>query len=352
MKIDIDGRAVGPGCPVFIVAELSANHGGSLEHAVRVVREAAASGADAIKIQTYTPDTMTIECDAPPFLIGEGSLWSGRTLYDLYREAHTPWEWQPRLKEVAEELGIVFFSTPFDVSAVDFLEEMDVPAYKVASFELVDLPLIQRIAETGKPIIMSTGMATLAEISEAVDTARAAGNEELVLLKCTSAYPAPPEEMNLRSLPHLAEAFGVPVGLSDHTLGTAVSVAAVALGAVAVEKHFCLSREEGGPDSAFSMEPADLRQLVRDIRTVEAARGRVSYGIGEQERSSLTFRRSLFVVEDIEAGEPLTERNVRAIRPGHGLPPRYLKTVLGHRSATAIQRGTPLSWDLIGAVAE
>ncbi len=349
--VEIAGRGIGPGQPTYIVAEMSANHGGSLEHAVCVIREAANCGADAVKLQTYTPDTMTIDCDMPVFRIGEDSLWANRTLYDLYQEAHTPWEWQPRLKEVAEQVGITLFSTPFDPSAVEFLEEMDVPAYKIASFELLDLELIKRVAQTGKPIIMSTGMGTLAEIGDAVEAARSAGNDQLVLLKCTSAYPAPPDEMNLRTLPHLAQAFDVSVGLSDHTLGTAVATASVALGARLIEKHFCLSRGEGGPDSSFSMEPEDLKRLVGDVRTAEAALGRVSYGLGERERASHVFRRSLFVVEDVAAGEPLTRRNVRAIRPGYGLAPKHLNEVLRHRAAGVIKRGTPLSWDLLGEVA-
>jgi pseudaminic acid synthase len=345
--IEIAGRKIGPGHPVYIIAEMSANHGGSLEHACKVVREAAACGADAVKLQTYTADTLTIDSTAPPFQIGQGTLWANRTLYDLYQEAYTPWEWQPRLQEVARECGITLFSTPFDATAVDFLEGMQVPAHKIASFEVVDLALIERIARTGKPIIMSTGMATLTEIDEAVATIRSTGNEQFALLKCTSAYPAPPDEMHLRTIPHLAQAFGVPVGLSDHTMGTAVPVASVALGASIIEKHFCLSRSEGGPDSTFSLEPSELRQLVHDVRMAEQALGRVDYGVSPKEQASRVFRRSLFVVRDIAAGETFSAENIRSIRPGHGLPPKFLPQVLGRRASQPIARGTPLSWDLI-----
>jgi pseudaminic acid synthase len=346
--IEIAGRAIGPGHPTFIVAEMSANHGGSLEHAKQVVREAAAAGADAIKLQTYTADTMTIRVDTPTFRVGKSALWEGRLLYDLYAEAATPWEWQPPLKALADQLGIILFSTPFDGSSVDFLENMGVPAHKVASFELVDLPLIERIARTGKPMIMSTGMASRDEIDAAVKTVRATGNQQLALLKCTSAYPAPPSSMNLRTIPELADAFDVPSGLSDHTMGNAVAVASVALGATIIEKHFCLSRAEGGPDSAFSMEPGELKALVTDVRRVEAALGTVRFGpAGEDEERNRAYRRSLFVVEDVAAGEPLTERNVRAIRPGGGLPPAELPRVIGKRAARAIDKGTPLAWDLL-----
>lgn len=349
-EIEISGRRIGPGHPVYIIAEMSANHGGTLEHACEVVRQAAACGADAVKLQTYTADTLTIDSPAPPFRIGQGTLWSGRTLYDLYQEAHTPWEWQPQLKLIADQAGVALFSTPFDESAVEFLEAMDVPAHKIASFEIVDLALVDRIARTGKPIIMSTGMATLAEIDEAVATIRRAGNRQLALLKCTSAYPAPPESMHLRTIPHLTAAFGVPAGLSDHTMGSAVPVAAVALGACIIEKHFCLSRSEGGPDSAFSLEPAELRQLVRDVRMAEKALGRVDYGVSPAEQASRTFRRSLFAVAPIAAGEIFTAHNVRSIRPGHGLAPKHLPEVLGRQAARAIERGTPLSWELVGGV--
>jgi N-acetylneuraminate synthase len=342
----IGENEIGPGRPVYIVAEMSANHNQDFEQAVRIVHAASESGADAIKLQTYTPDTLTIDCDRDSFRIG-GTIWEGRTLYDLYAEAYTPWDWQPELKTVANELGLDLFSTPFDATAVDFLETVGVPAYKVASFEIVDLPLIRRIARTGKPMILSTGMATLAEIDEAVRTARGGGATQIVLLKCTSAYPAPPEEMNLRTIPHLAEAFGVPVGLSDHTLGIAVPVAAVAVGARIVEKHFTLSRRLHGPDSAFSLEPGEFKAMVEAIREAEQALGGVQYQATENESASRAFRRSLFVVQGVRAGEPFTDQNVRSIRPGFGLHTRYLPEVLGRRAAADIERGTPLAWDLI-----
>jgi N-acetylneuraminate synthase len=340
----IGQREIGPGRPAYIIAELSANHNGRFEQAAALIHAAMECGADAVKLQTYTADTITLRSDRPEFRVGGGTLWDGRTLHDLYGEAYTPWDWQPKLKKVADELGIDLFSTPFDPTAVDFLEKMGVPAHKIASFELVDLPLIEKIARTGKPIIMSTGMATLAEIAEAVDTIRRAGNEQLALLKCNSAYPAPPEEMNLRTIPHLAEAFGVPAGLSDHTLGIAVPVAAVALGACIIEKHFTLSRAEPGPDSAFSLEPSEFKAMVEAVRTAEKAVGKVHYGISGKDEVSRTFRRSLFVVSDVRAGELFTAENVRSIRPGHGLPPKHLPEVLGRRAARNISRGTPLCW--------
>ena len=291
---------------------------------------------------------MTLDIDEGEFFIkDEQSPWAGKSLYDLYNLAHTPWEWHEPIMERARELGMICFSTPFDKSAVDFLESLDVPAYKIASFEIVDLPLIRYIARQGKPIILSTGMATLAEIDEAVRTIREAGNDQIALLKCTSAYPAPPEEMNLRTIPHLAAAFGVPVGLSDHTLGIATSVAAVALGACIIEKHFTLSRADPGPDSAFSLEPHEFKAMVDAVRETEKALGTVRYDVAEHEKASRVFRRSLFAVKDIEAGEEFTEENVRSIRPGYGLPPKYLSTVLGRKAAGKITRGTPLSWDLI-----
>jgi N-acetylneuraminate synthase len=345
--IEIQGRRVGAGSPVYVVAEMSANHGGSLERAMEIVRAAKAAGADAVKLQTYTPDTMTIPAQGKEFLISGGTLWDGQTLYELYRAAFTPWEWQPRLKALADELGLHLFSSAFDAKAVDFLEDMGVPAYKVASFELVDLPLIERMARTGKPLIMSTGMATLGEIAEAVEAARAAGASQVALLKCTSAYPAPPEDMNLRTIPHLAEAFGVPAGLSDHTLGITVPAAAVSLGGCIVEKHLTLSRQMAGPDSAFSLEPGEFRAMVDAIRTVERALGGVAYGTTAAEIKSRAFRRSLFVVRDMQVGEPFTEANVRSIRPGHGLPPKVIRQVLGRRARGVIASGTPLRWDLI-----
>ncbi len=342
----VQGKLIGHGHPVFIIAELSANHNQSFDEAVKLIHAAKEAGADAVKLQTYTPDTMTIDCDAEAFKI-KGTIWEGRTLYDLYQEAYTPWEWQPKLMDVATNLGIPLFSTPFDATAVDFLEEMGVPAYKVASFELVDIPLIRRIAATSKPMIISTGMATLPEIEEAVEAARGAGASEIALLKCTSAYPAPPEEANLRTIPNLAETFAVPAGLSDHTLGIAVPVAAVALGACIIEKHFTISRSVPGPDSAFSLEPHEFQAMVEAIRVAEKAVGKVNYQPTDKEMGSRVFRRSLFAVEDIKAGEELTERNVRSIRPGYGLHPRHLDVVLSKRAETDIPRGTPLAWGLL-----
>ncbi|HEY8995233.1 MAG TPA: pseudaminic acid synthase [Lacunisphaera sp.] len=347
----IKGRAIGPGHPVYVIAEMSANHNQDFAQAAAIVQAAKNAGADAIKLQTYTPDTMTLDLRTPVFQIGRGTIWEGRNLHELYGEAFTPWDWQPRLKQLAEELGLHCFSTPFDFTAVDFLERMEVPAHKIASFELVDLPLIRRVAETGKPVIMSTGMASLAEIDEAVRAFRAAGGTQLALLKCTSAYPSPAAEMHLRTIPHLAEAFGVPSGLSDHTLGTAVPVAAVALGACIIEKHFTLSRTEPGPDSAFSLEPAEFKAMVDAIRTTEQALGAVSYHMSTKEEASRVFRRSLFIVQDVKAGELLTETNVRSIRPGYGLPPKHWDNVVGRRAACDIARGTPLDWKLIAGAA-
>jgi N-acetylneuraminate synthase len=346
-QISINNRSVGSSSPVYIIAELSANHNQDFEQAVQLIKSAKEAGADAIKLQTYTPDTITIDCDNEYFRIGKGTLWEGRNLYDLYKEAYTPWEWQPKLKQVANDLGMDLFSTPFDNTAVEFLEKMDVPAYKIASFELVDIPLIQRVAKTGKPIIMSTGMATLAEIDEAVQAAREAGCKELALLKCTSGYPADPAEMNLRTIPHMTEAFGLPVGLSDHTLGIAVPVAAIALGACIVEKHFTLSRSVPGPDSAFSLEPHEFKAMVEAIRITEKAMGVVNYAVTEKEAASRVFRRSLFVVKDMKAGETFTSENLRSIRPGYGLAPKYLKDIMGQKARQDIKKGTPLTWQLI-----
>lgn len=345
--IQIGQRRVGCGAPVYVVAEMSANHGLKMDRAVEIVRAARAAGSDAIKLQTYTPDTITIDCEAEPFLIGKGSLWKGRRLYELYGEAFTPREWQGKLKAAAEDLGLDCFSTPFDTTAVDFLEQLGVPAHKIASFELVDTALLKRVAATGKPVILSTGMATLAEIDEAVRTLREGGCKDLALLKCTSAYPAPPEEMNLRTIPHLAEAFGVPVGLSDHTLGIAVPVAAVALGACIIEKHFTLRRADGGPDATFSLEPAEFKVMVAAIRETEKALGCVNYEVTEREAASRVFRRSLFAVEDVKAGEPFTAKNMRSIRPGHGLPPKYRDVVLGARATRDVARGTPVDWSMV-----
>jgi len=345
--IEIGRRRIGAGEPVYCIAEVSANHNQNFETAVRIVQAAKDAGADAVKLQTYTPDTITIQSNRECFQVGGGTLWDGRSLYDLYKEAYTPWEWQPKLKKVADDLGMQCFSSAFDASAVDFLETMDVPAHKVASFELVDLPLIQKMAATGKPLIMSTGMATLEEIEEAVRTARRAGATQIALLKCTSAYPAPANEMNLRTIPELARRFDVPVGLSDHTMGIAVPVAAVSLGACIIEKHLTLARAAGGPDSAFSLEPEEFRAMVEGVRTAEKALGSVHFGVSERESRSRVFRRSLFVVRDVKKGELFTSENVRSIRPGDGLHTRHLAEVLGKTAALDIVQGTPLSWDLV-----
>ena len=347
LNIDIGNSKVGPGNPVWIIAELSANHNQDFDQAVQLIRAAKEAGANAIKLQTYTPDIITIDCNNEYFRIGKGTIWEGKNLYELYKEAYTPWEWQPKLKEITNDLELDLFSTPFDKTAVDFLQKMDVPAYKIASFELVDIPLIQYVAKTGKPIIMSTGMATLAEIDEAVTTAREAGCKKIALLKCTSAYPADPAEMNLRTIPHMAKAFGCPVGLSDHTLGIAVPVAAVALGACIVEKHFTLSRDIPGPDSAFSLEPQEFKAMVDAIRIAEKAVGSICYEINENETASRIFRRSLFVVKDIKVGEVLTEKNVRSIRPGYGLHTRFLNRVIGRKAKIGIKCGTPLDLEML-----
>lgn len=345
--IDIGSRHIGTGCATYIIAEMSANHGADIKLAKRIVGAAADAGADAIKLQTYTADTLTIDCDNEFFRVGEGSAWSGRTLYDLYQEAHTPWEWHAELKAEAEAHGLDFFSTPFDLSAVSFLEELDVLLYKIASFEIVDIPLLRAVGRTGKPVIMSTGMASLAEIEEAVLTLQESGCKAIALLKCTSAYPAKPSQMNLRTIPHLADTFDVPVGLSDHTLTTAVPVAAVSLGASIVEKHLTLSRATKGPDSSFSLEPREFGEMVAAIRTAEASLGDVSYGIDESQVVNRAFRRSLFVVEDVVAGDVLTAHNVRSIRPGQGLHTRYLDVVLGRTFAHSVSRGTPLLLDML-----
>jgi len=330
----------------YIIAEMSANHNQDFNHAVKIIEAAKDAGADAVKLQTYTPDTITIDCGSDYFRIKD-TVWEGKTLYELYREAYTPWEWQPKLKKIANDLGMDLFSTPFDHTAVDFLEDLEVPAYKIASFELVDIPLLCKVAQTGKPIIMSTGMATLAEIDEAVSAIREAGGNQLALLKCTSAYPAPADEMNLRTIPHLSETFGVPAGLSDHTLGIGVPVAAVALGACIIEKHFTLSRQVPGPDSAFSLEPHEFKEMVDAIRTAEKALGKISYEITEKEKACHVSRRSLFVVENMKRGEEFTEENVRSIRPGGGLHTREFNRVIGRKAKNPIKKGTPLAWDLI-----
>jgi N-acetylneuraminate synthase len=345
-SISILGRPVGPGHAPLVIAEVSANHNGDLDRALKILEAAKAAGADAVKLQTYTPDTLTIDHDGPGFTI-KGGLWDGYTLYGLYREAQTPWEWHKPLFKRGRELELITFSTPFDETAVDLLEELGAPAYKIASFEAVDIGLIRRVARTGKPMIISTGLADLGDIALAVETARSNGCKELVLLHCVSAYPSPASQMNLRTIPHMAEAFGVVAGLSDHTLGTAVSIAAVSLGAAVIEKHFTLRRADGGPDSAFSLEPEELKALTEGVRTAWESLGHVNYSRAADEQANLVFRRSLYAVKDIAAGNPLTADNVRAIRPGYGLPPRFLPELLGRRVREHLPRGTPLQWNLL-----
>ncbi len=347
----VAGRPIGPGQPTYIIAEMSGNHGQSFTRAADIVRAAKDAGADAIKLQTYTADTMTLDVRSPLFEIQGESLWSGRHLHDLYGEAYTPWDWQPRLKALAESLGLHCFSTPFDDSSLEFLEDMDVPAHKIASFEANDLPLIRRIARTGKPVIMSTGMATPAEIAEAVAAFRDAGGRQLALLKCTSAYPAPVHTMNLRTIQDLAQTHQVVAGLSDHSLGIAAPVAAVALGANIIEKHFTLSRLDPSPDRAFSLEPAEFRAMVDAVRTAEQALGDVSYALSPKEEANRGFRRSIFVARDVKAGEPLNPDNLRIVRPAHGLEPRHWDAVLGRVATRDLPRGTPLSWNDLEAAA-
>jgi N-acetylneuraminate synthase len=347
LQITIGKRTVGAGHPVYVIAEISANHHQNFEEALRIIRAAKEAGADAVKLQTYTPDTITIDSDRPEFRVGGGTIWDGRNLHELYGEAYTPWEWQPNLKVAANDLGMDCFSSAFDATAVEFLEKIGVPAHKVASFELVDIPLIRRMARTGKPLIISTGMASEEEIQEAVQTARQAGATQIALLKCTSAYPAPPEEMNLRTIPEMSHRFDVVAGLSDHTMAISVPVAAVALGACIIEKHITLSRSTPGPDSAFSLEPQEFKAMVEAVREAEKALGAVHFGLSEKESGMRTFRRSLFVVQNVKQGELFTTENVRSIRPGHGLHTRHLAEVLGRPAARNIERGTPLVWDLI-----
>jgi pseudaminic acid synthase len=345
--LTIGDRLIGVGKPVYVVAELSANHNQDFDQAIRLIEAAKECGADAVKVQTYTPDTITIRSDREFFQIRGGTLWDGRTLYELYGEACTPWDWQPKLKQVADDLKLDFFSSAFDSTAVDFLEGMGVPAYKLASCELIDIPLLQRISRTGKPLIISTGMATIEEIEEAVATSRKEGAGQIALLRCTSAYPALPSEMNLRTIPELMRRFGVPVGLSDHTMDIAVPVAAVALGACIIEKHFTLSRSLKGPDSAFSLEPAEFKSMVEAVRVAEKSLGEIHFGLTDSERSSRVFRRSLFVVLDVRRGELFSAENVRSIRPGHGLHTRHLPQIVGKRASCDIEKGTPLNWDLV-----
>lgn len=347
-EVEIGGRKIGPGHPPFVVAEMSANHGGRLERAMAILEAAKNAGAHALKLQTYRPEDMTLDAGSDPaFLVGGGTLWDGRKLYDLYAEAQTPWEWHAPLFKRGAEIGLPVFSSPFSDDAVDLLEELGAPAYKIASFEIVHLPLIRRAAQTGKPLVISTGLASLAEITDAVATARDAGAEEIILLKCTSAYPAPPSEMNLRTISDLGATFDVPVGLSDHTVGNAVAIASVAIGACMIEKHITLSRADGGPDAAFSAEPAELADLCRGLAHAHAALGTVTYEIGTEQLRSQRFRRSLVLARDIRKGELFTEEHLAILRPAIGLPPRYRASFLGRPAARDLKRGAPIDWSVV-----
>ncbi len=347
--IRVAERKIGKEHPPFVIAEMSGNHNGSLDRALEIVKAAAKAGAHAIKLQTYTADTMTLDIAEREFVVNdEKSLWRGFSLYELYQKAYTPWEWHQPIFEFGRELGLIVFSTPFDHSAVDFLEGLGCPAYKVASFENIDLPLLRRIAQTGKPVMMSTGMATLAELDESIRTLKGAGCQELILLKCTSTYPASPADSNLQAIPHLQEMFDLQVGVSDHTLGIGVCVAGVAFGATVIEKHFTLNRGAGGVDAAFSLEPQEMKNLVLETERAWQGMGQVHYGLTEKEKASLTFRRSLYVAQDMKAGDIFTPENLRSIRPGFGLPPKYYDVFLGKRVSVDVKKGTPLSWDLLG----
>lgn len=341
--IAIAGRKIGEGHAPYIIAELSGNHNQDINRAFAIIEAAKQAGADAVKLQTYTPDTITIDHDGPGFIV-EGGLWDGRSLYELYKWAHTPWEWHRPIFEKAREVGITIFSSAFDSTAVDLLESLNAPAYKIASLEIVDLPLVRRVAATGKPMLISTGASTLGDIAAAVHAARDAGCRDLILLQCTSGYPTPASESNLLTIPHLAEAFNSVVGLSDHTLGTAVPIAAVAIGAAVIEKHVTLKRDDGGPDAAFSLEPQELARMVADCRVSWEAKGRVNYDLALSEHSARGLRRSLYAVANIAAGEILSERNIRSIRPGLGLAPKHFPEVIGKRASRTIARGTPLGW--------
>ena len=347
MEFDISDKKIGEGYPTFIIAELSANHMNDFDIAVKTIEAMADAGADAVKFQTFTPDTITIDCDNEYFHIKQGTVWDGQILHELYEDAYMPWDWQPKLKKVAEDLGLIVFSSPFDITSVDFLEDMGVPAYKIASFEITDIPLIEYVASKGKAIIISTGIASLEDIELAVKTCLNTGNDKIALLKCTSSYPAPLEEINLNTIPDINDKFGVIVGLSDHTLGGEVSTAAVALGASIIEKHFILDRNIGGPDSEFSMEPNEFKAMVDSIRNVEKALGRVSYVLSDKMKSNREFSRSLFVVKDMKKGDIITEDNVRSIRPGFGLHPKYLKEILGKRINKDLKKGTPFKLEFI-----
>ena len=345
-EISIAGRKIGSAHPPYVIAEMSASHNGNIETAFKIIEEAKKSGADAIKMQTYTPDTLTLKCDLPDFQITDG-LWAGRTLYDLYEWAHTPWHWHKPLFEHARKLGITIFSSPFDNTAIDLLEDLNTPAYKIASFEAVDLPLIKCAASTGKPMIISTGMADAEEIQEAVDTAREGGCKQLAVLHCVSGYPAPAEDYNLRTIPDMMARFGLVTGLSDHTLDNTTAITSVAMGASIIEKHFTLDRSGGGPDDSFSLEPADLAALCQGAKTAWQAMGRVDYGRKSSEQGNVKFRRSLYFVRDLKAGDLITADSVRSVRPGFGLSPKYLNTIIGKRVHTDVQRNTPLGPDLL-----
>ena len=347
MEFTIGKRKIGPGQPVFVIAEISGNHNQSIDRAKKIIDAAVTAGVDAVKLQTYTPDTMTIDSDKEYFKVKDSKLWAGKTLYELYSQAYTPWEWQPELKQYAEKQGLIFFSTPFDTTAVDFLEKMKVEVYKVASFEVVDIPLLKKIGQTKKPVIISRGMASLEETELALKTLRDSGARDIAILHCVSAYPAEPKNMNLATIPDIIERFGVVAGLSDHTLGTSVAVASIGLGARIIEKHGTLSRTDGGPDAAFSLEPDELTHLVEQIRIAEAAIGRPHWGSDLSEASNHSLRRSIFAVADIKKGEELTRVNIRVIRPGHGVAPRYYDTIIGKKAAINIERGEPLSLDMI-----
>lgn len=346
-RIELGNRFVGEGERTYIVAEVSANHLQDYDRAEAIIKAAKEAGADAVKLQTYTPDTITLDCDNDYFQITQGTIWDGTTLHKLYETAYTPWEWQPRLMKYANELGLDCFSSPFDETAVDFMQEMDMPAYKVASFEINDIPLIRKIARIGKPVIFATGIAYLEDIERALRVCREEGNEQIVLLKCTSAYPSPYEDMNLKVIPNMAEVFDCITGLSDHSMGTAAAVASVALGGKMIEKHLTLSREDGGPDGAFSMEPAEFKRMVEDVRIVEKALGKVTYELTQKQKNSREDSRSLFVVKDIRAGEELTKDNVRSIRPAFGMHTMFYEEILGRKACKDIARGTPLSWEHI-----
>jgi len=347
MEIKIANYRIGESNKVFVIAELSANHNHNFDIAINSLRSIKECGADAVKIQTYTADTLTIDSDKDYFKIQHGTIWDGTTLYKLYKQAYTPWEWQPKLKQFADEIGLVLFSSPFDRSAVDFLENINIPAYKIASFEIVDLPLIEYVASKKKPVIISTGIATEDEIKDAVNACRKVGNNEIALLKCTSEYPALVEDTNLKTIPVLSERFQTVTGLSDHTFGITVPIAAAAIGARIIEKHFILNRDIGGPDAAFSLEPEEFKKMVVEIRQVEKALGTSNFELNDRITNNRIFARSLFVVADIKAGETFTEDNIRSIRPSNGLPPKYFYSIIGEKATKNIERGTPLSWEMI-----